>query len=108
MKTKVWLVESAFSGRVILGRRAEDYLAAEFAAFDCERVKCAEECDFPDDALHAVIPLDMPLITAEDVERGAEYVRKHGLGTRFRRENSEGGGGQERVFSHFAALCKSR
>ena len=75
MKKKVWLVESAFSGRVILGRRAEDYLAAEFAAFDCERVKCAEECDFSDDALHAVIPLDMPLITAEDVERGAEYVR---------------------------------
>lgn len=81
MKKKVWLVESAFSGRVILGRRAEDYLAAEFAAFDCERVKCAEECDFSDDALHAVIPLDMPLITADDVERGAEYVRKHGLGT---------------------------
>ena len=80
MKIKVWFVESSAARQVILGRSAEEYLTREFAAYECVKVKCAEECVLEEGLLHAVIPLDMPLVTEEDVLRGAEYVKKHSIG----------------------------
>lgn len=77
---KIWFVKSEMSMRRILGRSAEEYLLREFAAFDCTVAETAEECDFREDNLDVVIPLDMPLVTVEDVERGADYVKKHRLG----------------------------
>lgn len=80
MKIKVWFIESSAARQVILGRSAEEYLTREFAAYECVKVKCAEECVLEEGTLHAVIPLDMPLVTEEDVLRGAEYVKKHSIG----------------------------
>lgn len=80
MPLKIWFVESGHSERKLLGRSAEEYLLREFSAFDTEKVVSESECRFEEGRLDVVIPLDMPLVTVGDVERGAEYVKKHSLG----------------------------
>ena len=80
MPLKIWFVESGHSERKLLGRSAEEYLLREFSAFDTEKVVSEGECRFEEGRLDVVIPLDMPLVTVGDVERGAEYVKKHSLG----------------------------
>ena len=84
METKICFVEAKDAGRVILGRSAEGYLLREFAAFGCVRAgwEDAERtaAELAGEGVVAVIPLDMPLVTAEDIARGAECMKKHKLG----------------------------
>ena len=84
METKICFVEAKDAGRVILGRSAEGYLLREFAAFECVRAgwEDAERtaAELAGEGVVAVIPLDMPLVTAEDIARGAECMKKHKLG----------------------------
>lgn len=77
---KIWFIKSGFSACRVLGRSAEEYLRREFATFDSQTAESESECEFSDDGLDVVIPLDMPLVTAEDINRGADYVRKHHIG----------------------------
>ena len=79
MEVKIVFAKSAHSSVRILGRSSEEYLAREFAAYDTQ---CAEAGETPvtdGETVFAVIPLDMPLVTAEDVERAAECMKKHKL-----------------------------
>lgn len=79
MRLRILFSESERSSVRILGRSAEEYLSREFADFPCERGR-AEELPSPEEGeTLAVIPLDMPLVTVEDVREGIARVRKYGL-----------------------------
>lgn len=78
-KIKIWFVETESAGRVLLGREVREYAPRSLAAFDCERVERAEQCAFVKGRFDVVIPLDMPLVTGEDVERAVETLRRKHL-----------------------------
>lgn len=82
MKIKIFFKESEHGTRRLLGRSAEEYLVREFAGYECVRTDasgdaeiCAEEGGFA-----LVLPLDMPLVTVDDVADAAESMKKHDLG----------------------------
>lgn len=78
-KLRIWLTESPFGDTVLLGRTAADYLRREFAPFGFEVVREGSACVPDEGETGVVIPLDMPLVTADDVMRAAECLRHRRL-----------------------------
>lgn len=78
-KVKIWFVETEGGDGVLLGRRVRDYAPRSLAAFDCETVKSVGECVFRKGRFDVVLPLDMPLVTGEDVERAVTVAKRKRL-----------------------------
>lgn len=107
---KIWFVETKGGEETLLGRKVRDYAPRSLAAFDCETVKSAEDCVFRKGRFDVVLPLDMPLVTGEDVERAVTTVKRRRLGRLGLGEEGSGafavadGGGEEHcrlVLPHF-------
>lgn len=97
---KIVFVESQFQDQILLGKRAKDYLYQEFEGFSTETVK-----EFNIDAIShypvAVIPLDMPLISAKYLVRLLKTAKKNGLDClRF--------GNAESPYGLFLDKCKTK
>lgn len=78
-KVKIWFVEAPSAGETLLGRQVCEYAPRSLAAFDCERVSSVGECVFEKGRVDIVIPLDMPLVTGEDIGRVVETVKRKRL-----------------------------
>lgn len=62
---------------VILGRSAEDYLLREFGGWEYAVAEQGKEEElFSEDAVNVVIPLDMPLVSVQDVTGAVESMRR--------------------------------
>lgn len=76
---KIWFIKSPWEDVGLLGRKTGDYLRREFADYDCDTATCKEECSAARGEINVYLPLDMPLVTAEDLARGVECLRRRRL-----------------------------
>ena len=73
---KIYLIESPFQDKVLLGRKVKEYLEREFEGADVSYVQSADE--IKQVGTFAVIPFDCPLVSLADVERAAKGLRLKG------------------------------
>lgn len=73
----LWFVRCAGGEEPLLGRRAGEYLQAEFGEFSPVTVDCEEECAPGGREFDVVLTTDMPLVTLSDIERAFSEMRRH-------------------------------
>lgn len=78
-KFRIWLIKSPFEDVEVLGRTAGEYLRREFAHLGFEVVEEGAGCVPDEGETGVVIPLDMPLVTVDDVVRAAECLHHRKL-----------------------------
>ena len=107
-KIVVWLLPAEGGERELLGRKVADYAPRALRAFETRYAGSVGEIR-AGDGIDVVLPLDMPLVTEEDILRAAATVRRKKLGAMGLGERGSGafvlaGGGEIRsrlVLPHF-------
>ena len=86
-KYNIVFIETPFSKKSILGRRAEDFVLREFASFDSKDGYIVKEAVYKDaegdyfmpDAINIVLTLDAPLLRRSTVEDFVSLMRHKGI-----------------------------
>lgn len=107
-KIIVWLLPAEGGERELLGRKVADYAPRALRAFETRYAGSVGEIR-AGEGIDVVLPLDMPLVTEEDILRAAATVRSKKLGAMGLGERGSGafvlaGGGEIRsrlVLPHF-------
>lgn len=103
---KIYLIESPFQDKVLLGRKVKEYVEREFEGADVLYVQSVDE--IAKAGTFAVIPLDCPLVSRADVERAAKGLRLKGASClKFERSSAyvaRGGGDGKTIFATSTAF----
>ncbi len=81
-KYNIVFIETEYSNLEILGRRAKDYVLREFSSLKCESSRIVKQDSLKKivkmkDAINIILPLDMPLVSKDDIFRVIKRMQRH-------------------------------